>query len=111
MSHHVDGDVHTNPQSKVRSVGRITRIVRPLPGIRCVVVVPDKHHQAAVVILDAAPLRCVTVAKPAAGPPLMAPRQGDGLDTALIRREIGPLLELKEDTESGPRLEALLSSR
>jgi hypothetical protein len=35
-------------------------------------------------------------------------RQGDRLDTALIREEVLPLLELKEEPESAERLEAIL---
>lgn len=38
----------------------------------------------------------------------VATRQGQKLDTRLVLREIGPLLELKEDERSLPRLRAIL---
>lgn len=41
----------------------------------------------------------------------IAARMGPRLDEALIWRELLPLLELKEDAASGPRLRALLGGR
>jgi len=38
----------------------------------------------------------------------VAIRQGTRLDVALIRRELAPLLELKDDARSWPRLDAVL---
>src|SRR5579883_2985837 len=74
VRHRVDDVVDPDANAKSGELFVIARLVGPLPGIAQIHVETDRHHQAALVVVDAAPVGIVTVllVRPAAAEVLSA---------------------------------------
>src|SRR5438045_577214 len=64
VRHGVDDVIHPDPDAEGRKLLVIPRVVGPLPRIAQIHVEADRHHDPALVVVDAAPARFVAVLFP-----------------------------------------------
>src|SRR5437667_9728323 len=61
MRHGIDDVSDAQPMGLRGHIFRVRRRVGPLPGVAVILVEGDRHHDAALVVIDAAPVRNFSV--------------------------------------------------
>ena len=90
MRHGVNHVIHSDTNSKRGIFLRIVRVVRPLPGIADIRIESHGDHDAAVIVVDAAPVRhgASLIAITVRGAALQSPLSGDLITVVEIVNDV-----------------------